>query len=373
MGTQRRAPSPRSGRFTGPGAFLVVAALGAFGLFGGLSLLLIGGLNTGLQGLVFGMALGVLPVPVYVSLALWLDRYEKEPGWMLVGAFAWGATVALFFSFVLNTASGITVGLLLGAPAGDFFASVVSAPIVEESMKGLALLILFFWKRDEFDGVVDGVVYAAMVGLGFAMVENFSYYGVALGEGGVAGGAAAFLVRGILTPFNHPLYTAMFGIGLGLARESGRTWVKVVAPVTGLAAAMTLHSLWNATSYLAPGLGGLALMISVLVLPPLAGVVFAVSLSLKREGRIIRENLRPELRSGLISEPEYEALGSVRGRLRSTMRAFFKGLSQWRSQRRFNQAASELAFHRHRAARGLSPPGDEAHYLDDLVRLRGRI
>lgn len=366
----------RVGRVSGVGALLAVAAVCAFVFFGLLTLLLIGGFNTGLRGLAFGMLLGTLPVPIYASLALWLDRYEKEPVWMLLAAFAWGATIAVFFSFIINSVNGAIVSSFAGVAAGDFFASVVSAPIVEESAKGLALLVLFLWKRSEFDGVVDGVVYAAMVGLGFAMVENFSYYGVALVDGGVEGGVAVFILRGVLTPFNHPLFTAMFGIGLGLARESGRGWVKVVAPVVGLLAAMVLHALWNGLSYVAPGLVGLAVMVVFLVFPAVLGVLAMVLISLRREGRIVREQLRPELDSGVISAEEYRTLGSIRGRLASTARAFFKGPSRWWTRRRFNQTASELAFHRDRMSRGLTSRNDGSksrRYLTDLLRLGRRL
>ncbi|WP_119067137.1 PrsW family intramembrane metalloprotease [Rubrobacter indicoceani] len=365
----------RGGRSWG-GVLLAVAAVCVFAFFGLLTLLLIGGFNTGGRGLVFGMVLGTLPVPVYAALALWLDRYEKEPVWMLAGAFFWGATVAVFLSFVLNSISGAVVASVAGAAAGDFFMSVISAPVVEESSKGFALLVLFLWKRDEFDGVVDGVVYAAMVGLGFAMVENFSYYGAALVQGGIEGGVATFVVRGVLTPFNHPLFTAMFGIGLGLARVSGRRWVKVSAPVVGFFLAMLLHALWNGLSYVTPGLLGLAIVISLLLFPTMAGVLVAVSLSLGREGRVVREFLRPELEAGEISASEYRTLGSVSGRLASTMRAFFSGPGRWRARRRFNQAASELAFHRDRISRGLTSGGDRERdegYRAELLRLGGRL
>src|SRR5918992_1573770 len=94
---------------------------------------------------------------------------------------------AVFFSFIFNTINGMIFGSLFGAAAGDILGGIVSAPIVEEGSKGLALFILYWWKKDEFDGVVDGVIYAAMVGLGFAMAENFLYYGRTFAEGGIEG------------------------------------------------------------------------------------------------------------------------------------------------------------------------------------------
>jgi protease PrsW len=104
----------------------------------------------------------------------------------------------------------------------------VTAPVVEELAKCFALLVLFRELKDEFDGVVDGVVYAAMVGLGFAMIENVQYYGAAISEG-VESSVVTFVLRGVVSPFAHPLFTAMFGIGLGYVRERHghpRSWAR---------------------------------------------------------------------------------------------------------------------------------------------------
>src|SRR5256714_9296444 len=165
---------------------LIIIACVLVGLLLGLLTLLLIGLGTGLVPLLFGFVLATLPVPIYVALALWIARFEPEPPWTLATAFFWGALVAIFIAFVLNTLGGTIVGVALGDNAGELFASVISAPIVEESSKALVLFGLFFWKRDEFDGVIDGIVYAAMVGLGFAMTENIQYYGTAAREGNVA-------------------------------------------------------------------------------------------------------------------------------------------------------------------------------------------
>ena len=146
----------------------VIAVLVALLL--GLIVLFLIGVETGPVALLIGMVSATLPVPIYLMLVLWIDRYESEPAWMLATAFFWGALVAVFFAFLINTASDVAVQLMTNsARAGHTFGAVISAPIVEESAKALILLIFFFAKKDEFDGVIDGIVYAAMVGLGFAM------------------------------------------------------------------------------------------------------------------------------------------------------------------------------------------------------------
>jgi RsiW-degrading membrane proteinase PrsW (M82 family) len=350
-------------------AILVMCVLGLAGLA------FVGG-SLGIF-LIAGAMIAVLPVPLYLALALWLDRYEKEPIGMLAVTFLWGATVAIFFSGIINTIGGAVVGAFLGANIGGFFTAVISAPIVEESTKALALLILFFWKKDEFDGVVDGIVYAAMVGLGFAMVENFIYYGRALAGGGIAEGALTFGIRGVFSPFSHPVFTSMTGIGLGLARQSNNTFVKFAAPLAGLTGAIVLHAIWNGSSYVLGG--GLGLLFLLFIYTPfLIIAVLAVSFfALSREGRVIRQYLTPELQSGLITRREYDALGSVSGRLDASFRALSsRGFGGWRAYSRFSQTATELAFHRDRVQRGITSVDAtqrEAAYVHLLRDLRGQM
>ena len=368
------------------GAAVVVFML----LVGALPWAFTGLVETGFAALLAGTLLGVLPVPLYLALALFLDRYEKEPIWMLAGAFLWGATIANFFSYLFNSIFIVIAGSLFGAGAAFPLAAVISAPITEEGSKGLALLILFLWKKDEFDNVIDGIVYAAMVGLGFAMVENFAYYGRALAEGGLISGFLTFGVRGVASPFMHPIFTAMTGIGLGLARQSSKRWVKVVAPIAGLLAAMMLHSFWNfMATVIDPAIeaqfqySSLTVFVAVIFLltlvkavPLLLGVLLVVFFGLRREGRIVRRNLTPELESGLITQQEYAALGSVGGRLGSSFRALSSGgLGGWRAYSRFSQIATELAFHRDRVQRGITSvdtASREAAYVQTLRELRAR-
>src|SRR5712692_7341925 len=164
----------------------IAAALAALLL--GLLVLVLIGFETGPIGLLVGLLSATIPVPLYIGLVLWIDRYESEPLWMLATAFFWGALIAVFFAFLFNTASGLIVAAMTRSlTAGEMFAAVISAPIVEETAKALILFIFFFWKADEFDGVVDGIVYASLVGLGFAMTENIQYYGKAALTGGGGG------------------------------------------------------------------------------------------------------------------------------------------------------------------------------------------
>ena len=353
------------------GAAAVLAAL-----LTGLCTLWLIGYETGAVPFLAGLIAAALPVPVYVTLVLWLDRYEPEPPWMLAAAFFWGALVAVFFAIIINSLGVAVVAALAGDATGESYGMVVSAPIVEETAKALVLFVLFFWRRDEFDGVTDGVIYAAMVGLGFAMTENIKYYGVAVAEHNALG---VFIVRGIFSPFAHPLFTGMTGVGLGLASQTVKGWVKFVAPVVGFAAAVVLHAAWNASARLTSAYddGAFVLLTYFLVMmPTFFGMLLVIFLSLRREGRVLREHLRAEVLRGLISEAEYLCLCSVTGRAGSTYRALARGgFSRWRARTHFNRAASELAFHRSRVARGIRPRGAapqdvEADYVQQLYRLR---
>ena len=343
----------------------------------GLIVLLLIGFETGPVGLMIGMTAATLPVPVYVGLALWIDRYETEPLWMLATAFFWGALVAVFIALLLNTASSEVVAVITESKAtGEAFGAVISAPLVEESAKAIILFIFFFAKRDEFDGVVDGIVYAAMVGLGFAMTENIQYYGsAALAEG--PGLTKVLILRGTVAPFSHPLFTSLTGIGLGLARQSRNMFVKLILPVLGFATAIALHAIWNGSIVFFGGVGFLIAYIGIMV-PTFAIILIVIAFALRREGQIVREFLVQVLHRGIFTPDEYNRLGSITGRMGANFNALTRGgLGHWRASRQFHQTASELAFHRSRIARGMasSDAGErEAAYqmaLRDLIqRLR---
>ena len=320
----------------------------------GLIVLLLIGFETGPVGLMIGMVAATLPVPIYVGLALWIDRYESEPLWMLATAFFWGALVAVFIAFLFNTASSVMVAVVTESQeAGEAFGAVVSAPIVEESAKAIILFIFFFAKRDEFDGVVDGIVYAAMVGLGFAMTENIQYYGrAAFAEG--PGLTGVFILRGTLAPFSHPLFTSLTGIGLGLARQSRNIFVKLIMPVLGFGMAIALHSTWNGSIVIFGGAGFLVTYVLIMV-PAFAIILVIILLALRREGQIVRQFLVTDMHGGVFTADEYNRLCTIRGRMGANFNAFSRGgWGHWRASRQFHQTASELAFHRSRIARGMS-------------------
>jgi RsiW-degrading membrane proteinase PrsW (M82 family) len=328
---------------------LALAALLFLAAIAGSLALLSVGLDTGWTGFLVGFLMAAVPVPFYLALTAWVDRLEPEPLWLLAAAFFWGASSAVFFAMIFN---GVGEGIIMaftGPEEASMLMPVLAAPFVEELAKGAALLMLFLWKRDEFDNVTDGIIYAAMVGLGFAMTENVQYYATAVitGDGGQAIGV--FFLRGILGPFSHPLFTSMTGIGLGLARESDRRGVKVIAPILGLAGAMFLHAVWNLSASYGPVFFAAYFFF---MLPVFLVVIIVVIFSLRREARIIRAHLETVVADRVLSHDDILVVTSVRRRIRASARALLRsGIRQWIGRRRFHALATELAFHSWRSSR----------------------
>ena len=251
------------------------------------ALVLLAALGPG--GFMVGLATALIPVPAYIALALWLDRHEPEPRALLVRSFLWGMLVASLFSIVMNAAAVAYVQLTLGLSAivGQRVGLLLASPIFEELSKGVALFLLFRRQRDEFDNVIDGAVYAAMVGLGFAATENILYYGNAALNDRLA---IVFATRGVVSPFAHPLFTAMTGIGLGLARDTGNRRAAVLRVLAGLGAAITLHFLWNA----AAAAHLLRLAYAFIMVPVFAAVLLLLRRSLARERALMIECIEAE-------------------------------------------------------------------------------
>ncbi len=378
------APGPQAPVVMAPSghrsALKIILAIFAamFAALLGLIVLLIIGAETGPVEMIIGLICASIPVPIYVMLLLCIDRYESEPLWMLATAFFWGALIAVFIALILNTFNELVVAAATNSMRiGQNFGAVISAPVVEESAKAFILLVLFFFKKDEFDGIIDGIVYAGMVGLGFAMTENILYYGRAV-QGGLGSLTVVFIMRGMAAPFFHPLATSMTGIGLGWARQSDNGFVKVTMPVLGFMLAVLIHGTWNGFATY----GNLPAFFAAYFL--IMGPAFIITLmtivfSLRREGRIVREFLYPDYQRGLFEPQEYERLCSVRGRMGMSWEALMSGgFSDWRLRMRCNQIASELAFHRSRVARGIgrnpqSIKEREHIYLQTLQQLRQQL
>jgi RsiW-degrading membrane proteinase PrsW (M82 family) len=184
---------------------------------------------------------------LFARLVFWIDRYEKEPLILLGGVFTWGALVAAGAAFLTNTLFGAGIYLFTrSVPATNLATGSLIAPVVEEVLKGVAVLIVFLIAREEFDSLLDGIVYAAIAALGFAATENVFYiYQYGFHQGGFPGLISLAFVRIVLVGWQHPFYSAFVGIGLALARLSPRRNISMLAGLGGLAAAVLLHAAHN--------------------------------------------------------------------------------------------------------------------------------
>lgn len=337
----------------------------------GLVVLALVGLDSGPVPFALALVLALTPVPLYLAFILRLDRYEPEPVRTVVVVFAWGATVACLVALILNSVGQLIVGDALGTDAAELYGASISAPVVEEGAKGAVLFGLLRFHRHEVDGVLDGIVYAALVGLGFATTENVLYYSQGAVEDGIPGAIGTFVVRGVMSPFAHPLFTAATGIGIGLAVGSRRGGVRLLAPLIGLLVAMGLHSLWNTSAGAGQFFG-----VYVLIMLPLLGFVLAVALwQRRREGRIVTSRLPHFVEAGALLPGDVTALSTLRSRRRALKTAKRAGgRPAKRALADVQLAATELAFGRDRAARGIVRDEREAAQRETfwLERLRVR-
>ncbi len=289
----------------------------------------------------------LLPLVLVVPVFLWLDRFEAEPWPYLATAFLYGALVSTALALIANTIGGAVLMGSTDPASAEVLTAVYVAPVTEETFKGLFLLVMWWFMRREFNGLTDGIVYAGIVAAGFAFTENIQYFAGAAIDHGVGGFAATFVMRGLMSPFLHPMFTTLTGIGVGLAATSGSRAVKVLAPVIGWSAAVLGHGLWNsaASSGTAQGtLTGLAAGAVAFI----AFVCFVVW-ARRREGRLIGEHLMPYAATGWVSRDEVQMLASMS--LRRQARAwarYHRGAAGLSSMRSFQDCASELALLRAR-------------------------
>ncbi|WP_248961400.1 PrsW family intramembrane metalloprotease [Sphaerisporangium perillae] len=298
------------------------------------------------------LTLALAPVPLLLAGLLGLDRMEPEPRKDLVFAFMWGAGIAVLVAGILNSLNLRYVTIATQDPAGarNLVATFV-APVVEETMKGLVLLGLLRWRRHELDGLTDGIIYAGMVGLGFAMSENVSYYIMAQDLHGVEGLAVTVVLRGILSPFAHPLFTSMIGIAVAYAAQR-RGPVRGGVVLLGWIGAVTLHGIWNGfTSY--GGFQGLALAYLLLM------ILFFVELSVvvkdrKRIVGLIQHYLPPYGGLGLVTDVDVFMLSSLPGRRQARQWAkAYGGPAGLHAMRDYQVAATELGLLHERGVRGV--------------------
>ena len=329
-------------------------AIGVVSLFLALLFALFIGYSSGVVATLMGLVFALIPLVIVLPIFLWLDRLEAEPWQYLVTAFLYGALGSTFLALFVSLFFDFFLIALTDPASADRLSGVLIAPPVEESFKGVFILIMWAVARKRFNGITDGIVYAGVVAAGFAFTENIMYLADALQRGGYVGFAGTFFIRGILSPFGHPIYTSMTGIGIGIAATTRSAPLRFVAPVAGWSAGVVLHALWNfSVSF---GLIGLIVALGVYFVVFGCFVGFVVRTRF-REAQIITEHLRPYVATGWLAPAELSMLSSMpqRRQARSWARQF-GGPGRLKAMRAFQDTASELALLRFRMTRHFADP-----------------
>ncbi len=354
-----------------------------------------------MTALAWSSLLSVLPL-----LVLWyLDRRERESAWLFAAAFLWGGLIATTISIPLNTTVIYVIGQwlegnaalkeMLGPDAALMIGAPLSAPLVEETAKGVGIVLLFWLMRSEYDNVRDGFVYGALVGAGFNWFESALYvqqnfvqfgqapYGFQLG--------ARYAWLGLA---GHAMFSGIFGASLGLARATRRKLVRYSAPLVGLVLAVIAHA-WNNSlplvfaiassrsgeappteSVAPPDVGLLETMVSasisnlVIFLPFVLLMAWIIRRSGEAERTVIREELAGEV-GQCISRQEYDAICADRRYRTRRVDALNKDASV-----ALVNAQNELAFRKRRLAdRGFDAERDPvvAAWRAEIATLRGQV
>lgn len=317
-----------------------------------------------------------IPIALYLTLAWSFDRHEKEPLWLLAAMFGWGAVPAIVISIIAEFVLQAPLLETLDANQLFFVSATFIAPPVEEFAKAIPLLALFLLYRREFDGLGDGLLYGAVVGFGFAMTENVFYFLMGQAKGGAAALAVIFFLRSVVFGFNHALYSSMFGLGLGVSRNSRTAAVRWGGPLAGLAAAILFHMAHNflasigTESNLLAGSSLLLLAASFLIYSfgCLVWVILFFSAGYE-ESRWIREELKEEIEHGVISPEHAYGAHHYRTRLRARSRALAeKGHGRYYKLGRLYGLAAELSLKKRQHR--LHPEEDHQAEIEEL---RGKL
>lgn len=294
-----------------------------------------------------GAILAAIPFVVVWFAVRLVDRWEPEPKSLMLFAVAWGAIGAVGIALGVD----LVLSLLVGA-RDSAVTAIVQAPIVEEAAKALGVLLLYVEARRAFSGPIDGIVYGALVGAGFAFTENVLYFAGSFLEGGIAQVSATFFLRAILSPFAHVMFTALTGFAIGLAaRRSAPAGGALRNALIGMVVAIALHALWNGSAML---FDFFPLYVSVQV--PLFLLFILGVIALRREeARLTRQRLGEYAAAGWFTPQEVDMLATGPGRRSAIAWARTLRGDRTGTMREFIADATALASARQRALSGRDP------------------
>ena len=334
---------------------------------GGVALLVALGyiaLATGVSRTSVAFVLALVPLAIVLLGVRWLDRWEPEPKPILAVALVWGAGVAVLSALIVNTT--VQQWLLQRTQDPESTAATTAvfvAPVVEETVKGAGVVLLYIFRRQHMDGPVDGVVYAATVAAGFAFTENVLYFAQY-----TSGVGQVFLMRGVFSPFAHALFTSCIGIAVGLAARSRSRGTLALTLPLGLVAAMVLHGLWNGSAVI----GGDFVLTYIAIHVPLFACMVGLLIWLRRqEAAVIRERLTEYSQAGWFAPHEVVMLASLRLRSQAKAWAVTYGEEARDAMRTFQYEATRLAFLRQRVyRRKTTDPARERALLEAIGQQR---
>jgi len=280
-----------------------------------------------------GWALSWILLVVYAAplilLIYYLDLYEREPVSVAIAAFLWGAFAATALALDAGGWDEVLANLTTPGFAVRWGPSL-TAPVIEEFLKGAGLVLLYLIVRDEVDDMMDGFVYGALCGLGFAVVEDVVYFMAGFG-GTPSGVLEGFYVRVVSSGlYGHVLYTGLVGMAIGLIvtrRDPTPTRERLTLAAGIIALAVLGHALWNAPVLaLAPSapVHGAAWLwypvdLAIKGLPLLLFVLVALRLARNRERRWLDAALQAEVGRGGVTADELAVL-RVPARRRAAVR-----------------------------------------------------
>nr|WP_246103480.1 PrsW family intramembrane metalloprotease [Streptomyces piniterrae] len=341
--------------------------------------------QTGTEGFLVGLGLATFPVPLLIAAFCWLDRIEPEPWRNLAFAFAWGACAATLVALVANgfATDWLTANIASTSPSeAEAWGATAIAPIVEESVKAAAVLLLYRFRRSDFDGITDGIVIAGITATGFAFTENVLYLGSAFGQDQSMGHsgldsltAGTFFIRIIVSPFAHPLFTILTGLAFGIAatRYPRHRAARTALALLGLLTAVLLHAIWNAASSL--GDLGFLTVYGLFMVPVFLTLSWLAIWARHQELLSLRGYLAPYTATGWLSPAEPTALSSLKTRaLARDIARQAHGPAAARAVTEYTALATALSFHRRRAhLTGATADftARERHLLEHLWHYRG--
>lgn len=331
--------------------------------------------NLGGDAFALGGVMALIPFAIVFIAVRWIDRWEPEPRLAIVFAFLWGAGVSVLIALIVGSElDQLLVNLSQGNEfAYEFLGAAIQAPLVEEGGKGIGLLIIFWVARKHFDGPVDGLVYAAWVAGGFAFTENILYFGgQLLDSGGIDGDVfEIFLIRGLMSPFAHVMFTAATGLALGFAARRTGAVGAIGFFIVGLIPAILLHALWNGALFFVYDFYGYYAIVQF----PLFVIAVLLVLFLRRqEARLTHDRLAEYASVGWFNPDEINALATPNGRRQAMSWARQRGIGK--AMKRYINDATKLAFARQRIITGRNRIGaeaDESALLASILKSRAAL